>query len=170
MADNPKSTASLAGHPIHPMLIPFPIAFFVGTFVVDLVYWRTGNPDWAHASVWLLGAGIVMAGLAAIVGFTDYFGDSRISSLGDAQHHMVGNLLVVVLAIINFLLRYDEPETAVVGTGLGLSLLVVLILLYTGWKGWEMVYRHRVGVADEDETVDRARLDDRARRPRDLHL
>jgi len=38
---NPKSTAQIAGHPIHPMLIPFPIAFFVSTFVADLVFWQT---------------------------------------------------------------------------------------------------------------------------------
>ena len=41
---NPKSTANIAGHPIHPMLIPFPIAFLVSAFVTDLVYWATGEP------------------------------------------------------------------------------------------------------------------------------
>src|SRR5665811_2176974 len=65
---NPKSTAQIAGHPIHPMLIPFPIAFFVGTFVCDLVYWQMSNPAWAAATLWLLGAGLVMATLAAVMG------------------------------------------------------------------------------------------------------
>ena len=59
---NPKSTASIAGHPIHPMLIPFPITFFVSTFVCDIVYWQTANTAWATAGIWLLGAGIVMGG------------------------------------------------------------------------------------------------------------
>jgi uncharacterized membrane protein len=58
---NPKSTAQIAGHPIHPMLIPFPIAFFVGTFVCDLVYWQTSNTAWVTPTLWLLGAGLVMA-------------------------------------------------------------------------------------------------------------
>ena len=62
---NPKSTASIAGHPIHPMLIPFPIAFFVATFVCDLAYWQTSNAAWATAAIWLLGAGLIMAALAA---------------------------------------------------------------------------------------------------------
>ena len=53
---NPKSTLQIAGHPIHPMLIPFPIAFFVATFVCDLAFWGTGNPMWATGAVWLLGA------------------------------------------------------------------------------------------------------------------
>ena len=64
---NPRSTASIAGHPIHPMLIPFPIAFFVGTFACDLVYWQTSNSAWAAATPWLLGAGLVMAALAAVL-------------------------------------------------------------------------------------------------------
>ena len=58
---NPRSTAQIADHPIHPMLIPFPIAFFVGTFVCDLVYWQTNSAAWAQATPWLLGAGLIMA-------------------------------------------------------------------------------------------------------------
>ena len=57
---NPQSTAKIAGHPIHPMLIPFPIAFFVGTFACDLAFWWTGNPAWVPPTVWLLGAGLVL--------------------------------------------------------------------------------------------------------------
>ena len=49
---NPKSTASIAGHPIHPMLIPFPIAFLVTAFVTDLAAWQSGNAAWAVASMW----------------------------------------------------------------------------------------------------------------------
>jgi len=75
---NPRSTASIAGHPIHPMLIPFPIAFFVATFVCDVVFWQTSNAMWATAAVWLLGAGIVMAALAALAGLPDVLGEPRI--------------------------------------------------------------------------------------------
>jgi len=131
------------------MLIPFPIAFFVGTFVCDLVYWQTGNPDWARATLWLLGAGLVMAALAALAGLTDFLGDERIRGLNDAWHHMIGNVTAVVLELINFVLRYQSGAGAVVPTGLVLSLIVVGILLYTGWKGWDMVYRGRVGIAEE---------------------
>ena len=81
MTRNPHSTASIAGHPIHPMLIPFPIAFFVGTFVTDLAFWRTGNEFWATAGLYLLGAGLIMAALAAVAGSIDLFGDSRVLKL-----------------------------------------------------------------------------------------
>ena len=147
---NPKSTASIAGHPIHPMLIPFPIAFFVATFVCDLIYWRTGNPGWVTASLWLLGAGLIMAALAALTGLIDVLGEPRIQALKDAWYHAGGNVLAVLIELYNWFSRYDSGEAAVLPTGLVLSLIVVGILLFTGWKGWEMVYRHHVGVSDEE--------------------
>jgi uncharacterized membrane protein len=147
---NPKSTASIAGHPIHPMLIPFPIAFFVATFVCDLIYWRTGNPGWVTASLWLLGAGLIMAALAAFTGLIDVLGEPRIQALRDAWYHAGGNVLAVLIELYNWYSRYNSGEAAVLPTGLVLSLIVVGILLFTGWKGWEMVYRHHVGVSDEE--------------------
>jgi uncharacterized membrane protein len=146
---NPQSTAKIAGHPIHPMLIPFPIAFFVATFVCDLVYWQSASSAWATGATWLLGAGIIMAVLAAVAGLTDVLGDQRIRALGDAWWHAGGNVIVVLIGIYNWYARYTEGTGAILTTGLILSLIVVGILLFTGWKGWEMVYRYRVGVADE---------------------
>jgi uncharacterized membrane protein len=153
---NPQSTAKIAGHPIHPMLIPFPIAFFVATFVCDLVYWQTASTAWATAATWLLGAGIVMAALAAVAGLTDVLGEQRIRALNDAWWHAGGNVIVVLIELYNWYSRYSEGAVAVVPKGLILSLVVVCILLFTGWKGWNMVYRHRVGVLDENAAADRS--------------
>lgn len=146
---NPESTAQIAGHPLHPMLIPFPVAFLVATLVCDLVFWRTGNAAWSTATLYLLGAALVMAALAAVAGLTDFMGDRRIRELSAAWHHMLGNVVVVLLSAWNWYRRYEAGEAAVVPTGLIISLVVVLILLYTGWRGWEMVYRHRVAVSDQ---------------------
>lgn len=146
---NPRSTASIAGHPIHPMLIPFPIAFLVSALVVDIAFWTTGGEMWAVAGIWLLGAAIVMALVAAIAGFTDFFGDARVRKLSDAWQHMIGNLVVVVLALINWFIRYQAGAAeGVLPYGIWISLATVLLLLFNGWKGWEMVYRHHVGVSD----------------------
>jgi uncharacterized membrane protein len=146
---NPKSTASIAGHPIHPMLIPFPVVFLVTAFVTDLVFWWTGYAIWATTSMWLLGAGIIMALVAALFGFTDFVGDARIRDISDAWQHLIGNLVVVVLALINWFIRYKSGAAAgVFPWGIWISLITVLLLIFNGWKGWEMVYRHRVGVAD----------------------
>jgi uncharacterized membrane protein len=148
---NPKTTAHIAGHPIHPMLIPFPIAFLVATFVCDLIFWRTGNSAWSIAGLYLLGAAILMAAAAAVAGLTDFMGDQRIRDLSAAWHHMIGNVVVVVLALINWYRRYSGGDAAVLPWGLVLSLVIVLLLLYNGWRGWEMVYRHRVGVEEAPE-------------------
>jgi len=146
---NPKSTASIAGHPIHPMLIPFPIAFFIATLVCDLVFASNGNEAWVAATLWLLGAGLIMAALAALAGLADVMGDDRIRNLRDAWLHAGGNVVVVLIELYNWYLRYSSGPEAVVPIGLILSLISVAILAFTGWKGWEMVYRHHVGVADE---------------------
>jgi uncharacterized membrane protein len=146
---NPKSTASIAGHPIHPMLIPFPIVFLVLALVADLVFWRSANSAWATVAMWSLGAGIVMALVAALAGFTDFFGDERIRRIGDAWQHMIGNLVAVLLAAINWYIRYRYGDAAgVFPWGIWISLATVLLLLFNGWKGWELVYRHHVAVSD----------------------
>jgi uncharacterized membrane protein len=130
------------------MLIPFPVAFLVATFVCDLIFWATRNPAWSTASLWLLGAALIMAALAAVAGLTDFLGDELIRDLSAAWHHMIGNVVAVVLALINWYLRYTGGEAAVLPWGLILSALVATILLYTGWRGWEMVYSDRVGVEE----------------------
>jgi uncharacterized membrane protein len=145
---NPKSTAQIAGHPIHPVLIPFPIAFFVGTFVCDLVYWQMSNPAWAAATLWLLGAGLVMAALAAVMGLIDVFGDQKIRQLSTVWWHAGANVLLVLIQFFNLFIRYQNGSAAIIPNGLLLSLIAVLLLLYSGWKGGELVFRGHVGVAD----------------------
>ncbi len=148
---NPRSTARIAGHPIHPMLVPFPIASFVGALAADIVYASGHEPFWASASQWLLGVGVVMALVAALAGFTDFLGDARIRALREAWQHMLGNLALVAVELINLYWRLGNATEAVVPVGLTLSVLGVLLMLFTGWKGGEMVYRYRVGIrAAED--------------------
>ena len=60
-------------------------------------------------------------------------------------------MVVVLIEIYNWIARYSEGPAAVLPKGLVLSLISVGILLFTGWKGWELVYKHRVGIADEVE-------------------
>lgn len=150
MTDNPRSTARIAGHPIHPMLVPIPITCFIGTLITDLVYWRTANMMWANMSAWLLAAGLVVSILVVIAGLIDFLGDRRIRALRPAWIHGVGNALALILSIFNAFVHSRDAYTSVVPTGLILSALVVLILVVTGWNGWEMVYRHGVGVLPED--------------------
>ena len=148
---NPKSTASIAGHPIHPMLIPFPVAFFVATLGVDIAYNQSSNEFWVTAGLWLLGAGLAMAALAALAGLTDFLGERRIRDLRAAWVHMIGNIILVLIEAFNLWRRLAEGADFIVPTGLILSLVATLLLLFNGWKGWEMVYRHRVGIAESSD-------------------
>jgi uncharacterized membrane protein len=147
---NPHSTAKIADHPLHPMIVPFPIAFLVSTLATDIAYLNTGDPIWARASMWLLGAAIGMALLAAVLGFTDFLGEPRVRRIREAWLHLGGNLLAVALAAINLFLRSRGGMLdAISPTGVSLSAITVVLLLFNGWMGWALVYRHHVGVADQ---------------------
>jgi len=144
---HPHSTAKIGGHPIHPMLIPFPIVCFIGTLITDIGYSRNHDAGWATASHWLLAVGLIMAALAAVAGLTDYLGDERIRRLGDALKHMLANVTAVVLELVNLILRLKNDDF-IASTGVYISVVVVLILLYSGWKGGDLVFRHGIGVGD----------------------
>lgn len=150
---NPRSTASIAGHPLHVMLVPIPIVCFVAALITDIVYWQTAGMLWTDMSAWLLVAGVSVAFLAAFAGLIDFFGDRQIRELRAAWIHALGNITVLVLSIFNVLIHTRDAYTSVVPTGLTLSAIVVLILLVTGWNGWSMVYRHRVGVLPSKEDL-----------------
>jgi uncharacterized membrane protein len=142
-----RATAAIASHPIHPMLVPFPIACFVGTLLTDIAYWSTTNLMWARFSTWLVTIGVIFGLLAAIAGAIDFFSNRLIRVQSTAWPHVIGNVVVLILAILNMLFHTRDAWTSVVPWGLALSAIVVLILLFTGWMGWTMVYRDRVGVA-----------------------
>jgi uncharacterized membrane protein len=143
----PYSTARIGAHPIHPMLVPFPIVCFVGTLLTDLTYWWTAEMMWADFSAWLVTVGVIMGWLAAIAGLTDFLGNRLVRKQPPAWWHFIGNAIVLILATLNMLVHTRDAWTSVVPLGLILSGVVVLILLFTGWMGWSMVYRYRVGVA-----------------------
>jgi uncharacterized membrane protein len=132
------------------MLVPVPIVCFVGTFVTDIVYWRTAAMLWADISAWLLLIGLIVSAFAATAGLIDFFGDRRIRELRAAWIHGLGNIAALVLSIFNAMIHTRDAYTSVVPSGLILSALVVAILLVTGWNGWTMVYRHGAGVRDTE--------------------
>jgi uncharacterized membrane protein len=144
----PQATAVIGGHPIHAVLVGFPIAAFVGALLTDITYWRTVDLMWSNFSVWLITAGLFFGVLAAIAGMIDFGGHREVRSQGPAWPHAIGNALALILAFFNALVHSRDGYTAVVPTGLILSLLVVLIMGVTSWLGSSLVFRHRVGVKD----------------------
>jgi len=141
---NARSTDKLGRQPIYPMLVPFPILCFAGTFVTDLVYWQTAAVLWETFSDWLLTAGMIMAGLTIIAFVIDFVGGRRRTL---AWPRAAGYVLAVLLSLINAFVHSRDGYTAVVPTGLTLSALVVVILLFTAWSDRALVSRRRNGAS-----------------------
>ncbi|WP_431203804.1 DUF2231 domain-containing protein [Bradyrhizobium betae] len=141
-----RSTAQIANHPIHPMLVPIPIVCFIGALLTDIAYVASAEIMWADFSAWLLVVGVIFGVLAAIAGLIDFLGNRLVRAQAPAWPHLIGNAVVLILATVNALIHTRDAWTSVWPTGLILSVITVLILAVTGWLGWAMVYRHGVGV------------------------
>jgi uncharacterized membrane protein len=143
-----ESRFKLAGHPLHQMLIVFPLGLLATAVVFDVIFLVTDNPTWTQAAYYMIGAGVVTGLVAAVPGAVDWMaipGGTRAKRIG--LIHGVGNVVVVLLFAISWFLRRDAPTLpptgAVVAGLLGAGLSVV-----TGWLGGELVDRLGVGVDD----------------------
>ena len=148
--DTPRSTARLAGVPLHAMLAPITAVCLAETLVTDLVYWKTATMMWADMSAWLLAAGLVIGVFAVLTGLIDFFGDARVRALRSAWVYGLSSAVALLLSILNVFVHSRDAYTSVVPTGLLLSTLVVLALLVSAWSGWDLVYRHGMAVRLED--------------------
>lgn len=149
-----KSSVVVAKHPLHPMLVTIPIGAFLLTLIGDLAYAGTHNPFWHGFSMWTMGIGIIGGLLAAVPGLIDYL---TVVPAGEAKRqattHMILNVSIVGLFIINLAIRYYAGATSGAPWGWALALTIVgnLALLYSGWLGGELVYRHRLGVEERGQ-------------------
>src|SRR5688500_8344300 len=140
--------ARLFGHPIHQMLIVFPLGLLATAVIFDVIHLITGNPRWSDIAFWMIAAGIIGGLAAAPFGTLDWLGipkGSRAKRIG--MLHGGGNLLVVILFAGSWLLRRDNP-TAPETLALVLSFAGAGIALFTGWLGGELVDRLGVGVGE----------------------
>jgi uncharacterized membrane protein len=142
---SPGSTDEPGRPPILPLLAPFSIACFAGALATDFIYWQTIAVMWETLSDWLITAGLVMAGFAIIAFVIDLVRGKRFRTL--AWPRAVGYALAVLLSLINAFVHSRDAYTAVVPTGLTLSALVVVILLFTAWVDGALVSHRRVGVS-----------------------
>jgi uncharacterized membrane protein len=143
------SVAAIDGHPLHPMVVPLPIASIVGMLACDLAYATTRDPFFARASRHLTDAALVTGLAAGALGAMDFTGRDRIRRHDAAWFHAGGNLLVMGLAVAGRMARQRDERGAVVPMGLALSAVSAAILGVTGWLGGELSYRHRVGVVPD---------------------
>jgi uncharacterized membrane protein len=148
-----QGKATIGGHPIHPMLIPFPIAFFVGALVCDIISIWNGALNWAQISELMIGFGIIGGLAAAIFGFTDYVtAPMSPEAKTTATNHMILNLLTVAIFICAFVVRFNHPTPA----GYWLTAIGDAVLLCSGYLGGKLVFNDRVGVASQRVEIPRA--------------
>jgi uncharacterized membrane protein len=143
------SKAAIKGHPVHPILIPFPIAFGSAVVFTDLAYWLTDNRTWALASAWLLWTTLATGILAAATGAIDYYGLEEVREHSEATQHGAGNAIALLLVLVNALLRSFGAEAHVVPRGLVISVGTAAVLAFTGYLGGELSYKHMIGVNPE---------------------
>ncbi len=143
-----STPASVAKHPIHPMLIVFPAGLFVFSLICDLVYiFGSHQAVWSQVALYTMGGGIIGALLAAVPGFIDFLSITERDTKSIAWKHMLVNVSALVIFIVNFWIRV---RTGTDGTlPIILSVLGVLLFAVGGWLGGEMVYVKGVGVESE---------------------
>ena len=148
-----ESRAKFAGHAIHPMLIVFPLGLFSAAVLFDIIRLVHGGSGWGEAAYYDIAVGIVGGLLAAVFGFIDWLGlPARTRAKAVGMWHGLGNVTIVVLFIVSWVLRMPNPASPPT-LAFVLALIAVLMALVTGWLGGELVERLRVGVDDN------ARLD-----------
>ena len=141
-----ESKVKSMGHPLHPMLVNFPLGLLVTSAVFDIIHWITGNGYWSGIAFWMIAAGVITGLLAAIVGIIDALAippGTRAKSV--SVLHGSGNFLILVLFIASWFLRLSVPENPPF-IAYVLSLLGAAFLGITGWLGGELTLRLGIGV------------------------
>ncbi len=147
------SPASIGGHPIHPMLIPFPIALWVFSLVADVIYLWRGNPIWRDwIAFYALAAGIVGAVAAAVFGIIDWLSIKKPEVKKIANWHARLNVIALLIFAASFYLRTSGGSHMVSGSftiPFVLSVTGVILIMISGWLGGELVFKHGAGVAPQ---------------------
>jgi uncharacterized membrane protein len=142
-----ESKIKLLGHPVHPMLIVFPLGLLITGVIFDVVYFMTDNDSFTTVAYWCIAAGIIGGLLAALFGLIDWLNipsGTRAKSVG--MWHGLGNLVVVALFALSWWFRYSDPAYEPSTLAFILALVGVGIGAVTGWLGGELVDRLGVGV------------------------
>jgi uncharacterized membrane protein len=139
------SVVALVGHPIHVMMVHFPIAFVVATLGVDVIYWWTGDPFWIRAGLWAAGFAFWSGVAASVVGTAELLLVRGIRLKEASWSHAVAAMTLVALAGANWGVRLYYPDE-ILPHGLVLSVLSSVMTGFAGWHGGKLVFDHGVGI------------------------
>lgn len=139
------SAVALVGHPIHVMMVHFPIAFVIATLGVDMIYWWSGDGFWLRVGLWAAGATFWTGVAASIVGTAELLLVPGIRARAASWSHAVAAMTLVAIAGANWGLRLNYPES-VLPHGLALSVLASAMAGFAGWHGGKLVFDHGIGI------------------------
>jgi len=149
------SKASIGGHPIHPMLVPFPLALWTTSFVTDVIYYFERNTSLLLISKFMIAAGCLGAVAAAIPGIIDWLTLKQPEVNRIANWHARLNIIALIVFAVSLYLRLRVAANVVshrMIIAFLLSLLGVILIAISGWLGGEMAYKYGVGVAPQRDT------------------
>ena len=147
-----ESVLAIAKHPIHPMLVTFPIAFLSMVVITDVLFLWLGAEFWAELSFWLNVGGLGFGVLAGVVGTIDMMSIRVVRRHVSAWNHFIVAVMVLAMAALGVWLRLPGHQEAVWPWGLLSSATMAVLVGVAGWLGGTLSFRHGVGVYGDEET------------------
>jgi len=145
----PKGTGTAVAirrHPLHPMLVTFPIALLICALASDIAYWVSMDEFWARVSLWLLGVGTTMGIVAGTTGAIELLLVAGIRRRAAAWNHFVMGTMLLAVSFTNWFWRVSDAAAAILPLGIYLSFISLLLVAVTGWMGGKLVFDEEVGI------------------------
>lgn len=144
-----ETRIAIASHPIHAMMVAFPITLAMGTLTSDLFYWWTGDLFWARVALWAAGVGFVMGVLAGIAGTVELLIVPGIRIRAASWSHFVLAVMLLSLMGLNWWARLPDPVAAILPWGVAMSALAAGMTAITGWHGGKLVFDYQIGTQQD---------------------
>ena len=145
------SQIAIFGHPVHAMLVTFPMALVVATLGADIFWWLLADPFFARVGLWTSGWGFALGVLAGIVGGAELLAGPGIRRRPQSWTHAVAAMMLLATIGANWGLRLGDAQAAILPWGMILSLGGLVFVGLAGWQGGKLVFEHQIGVMIEED-------------------
>ncbi|WP_322893329.1 MULTISPECIES: DUF2231 domain-containing protein [unclassified Yoonia] len=145
-----ESRIAVAGHPLHAMLVAFPIALTMSVLGADLLYWWTGDAFWARAAGWAAFGAFLIGVVAGITGTVELLAVQGIRNRSASWTHFILAVMLLSLLGMNWAWRIGDYEAAVLPLGLMMSVVAAGFTAVTGWHGGKLVFDYQIGTKRPD--------------------
>jgi uncharacterized membrane protein len=143
--DDTETKIALSGHPIHAMMVAFPIALAFSTLGADGMYWLTADEFWPRVALWAAGIAFVLGVLAGIAGTVELLMVPGIRIRSASWTHFILAVMLLSLLGLNWGFRLPDPQGAVLPWGAMISALTAVMTGITGWHGGKLVFDYSIG-------------------------